>query len=239
MLGGPIVRDKAHFFGSVERILLDSSVTTNIPTRPDLNRTDFEISRVWNTFLRGDHQLNAGQHLGHPLAARDLAAAAADPGRQPHAAAARSGNRRRLDGRRQPQLGDRVDEGQHVPRLGGVRGRVLRQSDLQRSGHDQKSLLPQLNYLIFQDQQSARANRRLDVAYGADNVFAWFVPGKGGDHDLKFGVNYLYSSLRMQDFGNVNGTFTINTDLPFDRNNPRTYPERLSSPRAGRASTSS
>ncbi len=66
------------------------------------------------------------------------------------------------------------------------------------------------------------------MAYGADNVFAWFVPGKGGDHDLKFGVNYLYSSLRNQDFGNENGTFTINSDLPFDRNNPRTYPERLS-----------
>ena len=66
------------------------------------------------------------------------------------------------------------------------------------NGHDQKILLPQLNYLSFQDQQSARANRRLDVAYGADNVFAWFLPGKGGDHDLKFGVNYLYSSLRIR-----------------------------------------
>ena len=95
------------------------------------------------------------------------------------------------------------------------------------NGHDQKILLPQLNYLSFQDQQSARANRRLDVAYGADNVFAWFLPGKGGDHDLKFGVNYLYSSLRVQDFGNMNGTFAFNTDLPFDRANPRTYPERL------------
>ena len=35
------------------------AVTTNIPTRPDLARTDFETSRVWNTFLRADHQLNA------------------------------------------------------------------------------------------------------------------------------------------------------------------------------------
>ncbi len=97
------------------------------------------------------------------------------------------------------------------------------------NGHDQKILLPQLNYLNFQDQQSSRASRRLDVAYGADNVFAWFVPGKGGDHDLKFGLSYLYSSLRNQDFGNLNGTFIINSDLPFDRNNPRTYPERLQS----------
>ena len=102
----------------------------------------------------------------------------------------------------------------------------------------QESLLPQLNYLSFQDQQSARANRRLDVAYGADNVFAWFLPGKGGDHDLKFGINYLYSSLRIQDFGNQNGTFTMNVDVPFDRNNPRTYPERLVDPRRRARSTS-
>ena len=58
-------------------------------------------------------------------------------------------------------------------------------------------------------------------------MFAWFVPGKGGDHDLKFGVNYLYSTLRTEDYGNQNGTFVFATDLPFDANNPRTYPERL------------
>ena len=58
-------------------------------------------------------------------------------------------------------------------------------------------------------------------------MFAWFIPGKGGDHDLKFGVNYLHSGLRIQDFGNRNGTFILNSDVAFDRNNPRTYPERL------------
>jgi hypothetical protein len=54
------------------------------------------------------------------------------------------------------------------------------------------------------------------------------VPGMGGDHDLKFGINYLYSTLGIEDYSNENGTFAINSDLPFDRNNPRTYPERLS-----------
>src|SRR5688572_32054104 len=63
-LGGPIVRGKAHYFGSVERVLLDSAVTTNIPTRPDLARTDFESTKVWNAFLRADHQLNAGNTYG-------------------------------------------------------------------------------------------------------------------------------------------------------------------------------
>jgi hypothetical protein len=85
-----------------------------------------------------------------------------------------------------------------------------------------------LDYLNFEDQQSARANRRLDVAYGADNVFAWFVPGKGGDHDLKFGANYLYSTLRVEDYGNMNGSWTFNTDRPYNAADPFTYPERFS-----------
>ena len=96
------------------------------------------------------------------------------------------------------------------------------------NGHDQKILLPLLDYLNFEDQQSARANRRLDVAYGADNVFAWFLPGKGGDHDMKFGVNYLYSTLRIEDYGNMNGTWTFNTDRPYNAADPFTYPERFS-----------
>ena len=55
------------------------------------------------------------------------------------------------------------------------------------------------------------------------------MPNKwGGDHDLKVGVSYMYSSLRTQDFGNLNGTFTIPSDLPFNAADPRTYPERLS-----------
>ncbi len=78
------------------------------------------------------------------------------------------------------------------------------------AGEDQRTLPATLNHLTFSDQQSPRANRRLDVAYGADNIFAWFLPNRwGGDHDLKVGVSYMYSSLRSQDFGNLNGTFTI------------------------------
>ena len=96
------------------------------------------------------------------------------------------------------------------------------------AGEDQKILPSTLDQLSFSDQQSPRANRRLDIAYGADNIFAWFVPNKwGGDHDMKFGVSYLYSSLRTQDDGNLNGTFTVPSDLTFNAANPRTYPERL------------
>jgi hypothetical protein len=226
--GGPIVKDKAHYFFSLERIVLDAGVTTNIPTRPDLNRTDFEKSRVWNTYARVDHQLSSANTWGfrwlretspQPLQIQDT-------NHTPPRHEAETDIDWTMVGNLSSVIGaTRVN----TFRVSAVNEDVFfGNPNFNSNGHDQKSLLPQLNYLSFQDQQSSRANRRLDVAYGADDVFAWFLPGRGGDHDLKFGLNYLYSSLRVQDYGNMNGTFAINSDLPFDPNNPRTYPERLS-----------
>ena len=225
--GGPIVRDRAHYFFSLERILLDAGVTTNIPTRPDLNRTDFEQSRVWNTYLRGDHQLNAGNTWGlrwlRETSPQPLQIQATNHTPSRHEAETD------IDWTIVGNLSSVIGATKvNTFRVSAVKEDVFFGNPAFNAGEAQDSLPPQLNYLSFQDQQSARANRRLDAAYGADNVFAWFLPNKRGDHDLKFGVNYLYSGLRVQDFGNMNGTFTINSDLPFDRNNPRTYPERLS-----------
>ncbi|MGH9382963.1 MAG: TonB-dependent receptor, partial [Vicinamibacterales bacterium] len=226
-IGGPIIRDKAHYFGSVERVLLDGGVTTNIPTRPDLARTDFETTKVWNTFVRADHQLNAGNTWGIRWLREDSP--------QPLQIQAVNHTPSRHEAETDT---DWTFVGNLSSVLGSTKVNTFRVSavtedvyfgnpNFNSNGHNQKILQPQLNYLSFQDQQSARATRRLDVAYGADDVFAWFVPGKGGDHDLKFGVNYLYSTLRIETHSNLNGTFALNTDLPFDRNNPRTYPERL------------
>jgi hypothetical protein len=227
-LGGPIIKDKAHYFASLERVVLDAAVTTNIPTRPDLNRTDFETTRVWNTFIRGDHQLSSGNTWG----LRWLRETSPQPlqiqaeNHTPSRHEAETDIDWTLVGNLSSVIGStRVN----TFRVSAVKEDVwFGNPNFNSNGHDQKSLLPQLNYLSFQDQQSSRASRRLDVAYGADDVFAWYLPGRGGDHDLKFGINYLYSSLRNEDYGNMNGTFTFNTDLPFDPANPRTYPERFS-----------
>jgi hypothetical protein len=226
-IGGPIIKDKAHYFFSLERIALDASVTTNIPTRPDLARTDSEISRVWNTFLRADHQLNSNNTYG----LRWLRETSPQPlqiqaeNHTPSRHEAETDVDWTLVGNLSSVIGSTKV---NTFRVSAVTEDVFfGNPNFNTNGHNQKILLPRLNYLSFQDQQSDRANRRLDVAYGADNVFAWFVPGRGGEHDLKFGLSYLYSSLRVQDYSTENGLFTLPTDLSFDRNNPRTYPERL------------
>ncbi len=226
-IGGPIIRDRAHYFASIERVLLDSAVTTNIPTRPDLARTDFESTKVWNTFVRADHQLNASNTWG----IRWLSETSPQPlqiqaeNHTPSRHEAETDTDWTLVGNLSSVIGSTKV---NTFRVSAVTEDVFfGNPNFNTNGHNQKILLPQLNYLNFQDQQSSRANRRLDVAYGADNVFAWFLSGRGGNHDLKLGLNYLYSTLRIEDYSNENGTFALNTDLAFDRNNPRTYPERL------------
>lgn len=226
-LGGPIVRNKMHFFGSLERIVLDGGVTTQIPSRPDLERTDFEKTRVWNTFLRADHQINSN----HTWGVRWLRETSPQPiqinaeNHTPARYEAETDVDWTIVGNLSSIFGSTKV---NTFRISAVKEDVFFGNPLFNGGEDQKSLQPTLNFLNFSDQQSPRANRRLDTAVGVDNIFAWFVPHRlGGDHDIKVGASYLYSALRTQDFGNLNGTFTFATDLPFDAANPRTYPERL------------
>ncbi|HXG87376.1 MAG TPA: TonB-dependent receptor [Vicinamibacterales bacterium] len=182
---------------------------------------------MWNTYIRGDHQLNAGNTYG----LRFLRETSPQPLQIQDTNHTPSRHEAELDvdwtvvGNLSSVIGTTKV---NTFRVSAVKEDVFFGNPAFNSGRDQRELPPLLDHLSFEDGQSPRASRRLDVAYGADNVFAWFLPGKGGDHDMKFGVNYLYSSLRLQDYGNQNGTFVFSADLPFDRNNPRTYPERLS-----------
>jgi hypothetical protein len=69
----------------------------------------------------------------------------------------------------------------------------------------------------------------MDPAYQIDETFAWFVPGKRGDHDLKFGAGYYYLPLHIFDATNMNATFTFSaSDKDFNAADPRTYPDRFS-----------
>ena len=87
---------------------------------------------------------------------------------------------------------------------------------------------PQLNYLEFLAQASTESQGPWDSNYQVEDDYSWFRPGKHGDHDMKFGFRYNYTTLRRVSQVNQNGTFTFNTNLPFNPANPRTYPERFS-----------
>ena len=58
-LGGPIIKNKLHFFANLERIDQNRARTMNINARPELNFTAFTHDNVWNWMARVDHQINA------------------------------------------------------------------------------------------------------------------------------------------------------------------------------------
>jgi hypothetical protein len=225
-LGGPVIRDRAHFFFSLERILLDSGITINVPPRPEFNRTDFEITRVWNYLARFDHQINANNTWGvRWLYETSPQSAQWDDDWTPTRLESETDVDWTLVGTLSSVLSSTKV---NTFRLSGTREDVtFGNPGWFENGGRQDLLLPLLDYLSFQDQQSPRHSRRLDVAYAADETFAWFIPGKGGDHDLKFGAQYIWASLLFQQQQNMNGTFVFNHDLPFNAADPRTYPERL------------
>ena len=226
-IGGPIVRDKAHFFFNLERIEFDQGIAVQIPSRPDLTRSDVERVRVWNTLLRFDNQINSNHTWGlrylreSSPQSNQYDATNWGPGRQQ----SETDIDWTLVGTVSSVIGSTKV---NTFRLSGTSEDVFFGNPLcEQQGCDQSALLPTLDHLSFETQQSARANRRYDVAAAMDDTFAWFVPGRRGDHDVKVGVSYIWASLRFQNATDQNGTFMFSHDLDFNPADPRTYPERL------------
>jgi hypothetical protein len=229
-LGGPVIKDKAHFFVSLERVIEDLAQDIAIPSRPDLNAAPVRETRVWNTLVRFDHQINAD----HSWSVRWLREASPQfnqiiAGATPVTEAA---SREEAD----------VDQTVALSLnsvLGNTRVNTLRfawtQEDVafatagfNGNGQHQDQLPPTLQYRTYLDQQNNVAQARVNNGWQAEDTFSWFIPGSKGDHNLRVGFQYQYSTNRQTAQDNWNGTFTLPSDTPFVAGNFSTYPERLS-----------
>jgi Carboxypeptidase regulatory-like domain/TonB dependent receptor-like, beta-barrel/TonB-dependent Receptor Plug Domain len=227
-VGGPIVKDKLHYFANLERIDQNRARTININARPELNFTDFTHDDVWNWMVRMDHQINAN----NTWAVRWLRESS------PQTNQFVATNLTRAHAEQENDVDWTVV---------GTINSVIRNTKVNvfKFSYTHEDVFfgnpgyfddparweatPQLLHQTFSDGASTRANRRQDPAYQFDETFAWFVPGKKGDHDLKFGASYQYLPLHQFVADNLNGTFTFGvSDLDFNPANPRTYPDRFS-----------
>jgi hypothetical protein len=227
-IGGPILRDKLHFFGSFERYVIGTGLTNVFPSRPDLNWSEKSGLNGRNYMIRVDHQLNANntytfRYLTERQPNRDLL----------------SGDRATLTTRNYELDADQTASAAYN-RVIGSRGLYtvrasIETEDIERGAEPGTFLetrrkdqeLPVLARLTFDEQGHTNAHHRNAQAPGLDQVFNWFLPGKAGDHDLKLGFQYLYARNVLDEQGSMNGVFSFATDRPFNSADPSTYPERL------------
>jgi hypothetical protein len=242
VIGGPIVKNKAHFFFSLERQVDNPNRTRPFQSRPDLNFSIAEDRTDWNTLIRFDHQINPN----HTWAVRWLREWAPQWNTV--------GTRQTLQSLQDETDLDQTAVGTLTSVLGNARVNTVRVARTwehwwhgnacfraqgpvggqegyvfgQEQVGNQALCPPQLSQTSFLGQASTESQGPWDSNYQIEDDYSWFLPGKHGDHDMKFGVRYNYTELRRVSQVNSNGTFTINSDLPFDATNPKTYPERLS-----------
>ena len=225
-IGGPVIRDKAHYFGSLERVSIDDGRSNTFAARPELNYSIPQRTRVWNFMVRFDHQVNKDNTWGIRYLQENSPTYDQISGRWSLAA------------KREEADVDRTTVGTWNAVFSNNTFNTFRVSYTYEDnifatpeffeGVPQAERLPTLQMLTFRDQQAPDANQRINNSIGVDESFSWFLPEKwGGDHDIKFGMQFIFADARINDETNANGTFRFSTDLPFDAANPRTYPERL------------
>jgi Carboxypeptidase regulatory-like domain len=225
-IGGPVVRDKAHFFGSLERVSIDDGRSNTFEGRPELNYSIPQKTRVWNWMLRFDHQVNANNTWGIRYLQETSPTYDQISGRWTLAA------------KREESDVDRTTVGTWNTVLSNNTSNTLRFAYTYEDnifatrefyeGTPQVERLPTLQMLTFRDQQAPDANQRINGSYQFDEAFNWFAPRLwGGNHDIKVGFQYLFADAVINDETNMNGTFRFPTDMAFNPADPRTYPERL------------
>lgn len=225
-IGGPVVRDKAHYFFSLERIVVDEGRTGFYPTRPAKNYSIAQHTSVWNTLVRFDNQLSSSQTWAVRWL-RDVSP------QNPQVI----GNVT-LDALREEQDYDDTVVGTLSSVLSNTQFNTLRiawaREYIDRSnpaffdnGRHQDQLEPTLRFPSFDDQQSFATQLRINNNWTIENTFSWFVPGKRGDHDVKFGTQLGYIKHKFDEQSSANGIFSFRSDRAFDPNDFSTYPERL------------
>jgi hypothetical protein len=225
-IGGPIVRDKAHFFFSFERQDRDEGRSRVYPTRPDRSFTVAQETNSWNYLWRADHQLSAS----HNYSARFLW------DHQPNYNQVLGNGT--IDTLSIEKDNDWALVGTYNWVLGGTRLNVVRASlvhekpkrgqPLYQETGDWTQAPPTLNFLSFIDQADTNyADYRNMNVYGLDDTFTWFIAGAGGSHDVKFGAQYQLGEHYREDQRFMNGQFSFTSDRPFNASDPSTYPERL------------
>ncbi len=214
-LGGPVVHDKLHYFGAYEGARENSTnVITSSLVAPD-QREEPATERGHQYFAKTDYQMNSQNTLSVRYRMDD---------RQTTGNGIGGLNTRErgtnTDTRDQDVVGNYTSVLTPVL-LNELRVQVSRRHTFTNTNGYSLDGMPEIN------RPSGRFGKAQNQPQGRDENRVQFVDNLSytlGKHDFKFGADI--SLIRADSFfpRNRDGNFTFATDLPFDANNPATYP---------------
>jgi hypothetical protein len=238
-IGGPIVRNRAHFYFTVERDheLLAGEKRFPAEAAPLVRDFvgEFEVL-AYNYFARTDVQLNSSNFL----AARWILEAAPTKGEGFNADNA-APDARGMEGD-WDQLYNLsytsvlTDRASNVLRVGRITEdlRTGAQAFFEQPGRYG------VEYIGFGGREpfgigqanehpsyvtglGGTAQRQQIYTYVVENSFSYFLPDWGGEHTFKAGAGWSYNADDPRSQAD-SGTFEFNSDLPYNPANPATYP---------------
>jgi hypothetical protein len=224
-IGGPILRDRMHFFASFERQDKNEGRSRVYATRPDRSFSVAQETNSWNYLGRMDHQLSSQQNYSvrylwdhQPNYNQVLGNGTMDT------LSIEKDNDWTLVASYNRMVGaTRLN----IVRASAVHEKPKRGQPLYQETGDWTQAPPTLQFLNFIDQADDNyADYRDMNVYALDDTFSWFITGRGS-HDLKIGVQYQLGEHYREDQRVTNGRFVFTSDRAFNAADPSTYPERL------------
>lgn len=229
-IGGPIVRDKAHFFFSFERNKPNDAVANSFADRPDLSFSTSEDNLLRNILGKVDWQ--AAQD--HKVSVRYL---------QEY-----SPQFNQIIGSRTTLAAQREEDDTDQNIIGSVDSvftdTTFNNFRLSWTQEDVAFANPCYNNTggdfdamracdVGEDHPSwvggtnTVAQDRVNNSVQLDDTLSMYVPDMKGDHDFRIGTQYSYRTVKFNNNGTANGIFDFPGDQDFDPNDLSSYPDQF------------
>ncbi|MEM7050156.1 MAG: TonB-dependent receptor [Acidobacteriota bacterium] len=226
-VGGPIVRNKAHFFVNFEDISDQEGIVRSFVARPEKNFSTSEDNSLENFLVKVDYQLTPSYHLAVRYLREESPQFNQIIGGQETLETSREEDD--TDSNWIASLDTVIgNSALNIARVAFTKEDVAFANPA-FNGNGQ-SFSAQRNQPVREDRpginlgSSAVAQARVNRALQFDDTFSLWLPDWHGEHDLRFGVQYSEREEEFSNFGTAQGEFDFNVDRPFDPSDVSTYP---------------
>ena len=238
-IGGPIIRNRAHFYFTMERDHEDIAGQKRFPVQAAPLATDFVGAftvRASNYFGRGDLQINGSNFVNVRWVLETAPTRGEGFNTNTETIDAQGWESdwdHLVSGTYTTVLSDRISNVIRVGRIGeelGTGAQTFFDDDVTQigfAGRDPFSVGQRNEHPSYFTGRGGEGLNTVIRTYVFDEAMSYFVPNLlGGEHSFKFGGGISFNQMPPRTTFS-SGTFRFPTDAPYNPANPATYPDQF------------